>query len=113
MFRSFRTGEIIHPNMLRWTFPSNWRYSIISALDCLASLDVPYDDRMEEAISNLLGHADGYGRLPTLAPHPGKYFFRLESTKEKSRFNTLRLLRILKKYKKSLYLEIINRKMES
>jgi hypothetical protein len=103
MFRSVRTGNIIHPDMLAWRFPSGWKYSIIRCLDCFQSLDIPYDSRMEEAIHYLVEHADEYGRLPAIAPHPGQYHFRYESTKGPSAFNTLRLCRIVKKYRPNVW----------
>jgi len=98
LFRSVRTQDIIHPDMLLWTFPNGWKYTVIRALDCFQQMNIPYDSRMEEGMRFLIDRADAYGRLKALPPHPGKHHFRFESTREYSRFNTLRLLRIAKRY---------------
>lgn len=108
LFRSVRTGEIIHPDMLKWQFPHGWRYSVIRALDCFRRMGVPHDDRMDEAIQYLIDHADPHGRLKTVAPVAGIYHFRLESLRDFSRFNTLRLLRIVKVYRPAQYQAWVN-----
>lgn len=103
LFRSVRTGEIIHPDMLKWRFPEGWRYSVIRAVDCFGKMGIPYDDRMGESIQYLIDHADPFGRLKTIAPISGMYHFRMESLHDFSRFNTLRLLRIVKTYRPEQY----------
>lgn len=103
LFRSVRTGEIIHPDMLKWRFPQGWRYSVIRALDCFQRMGIPHDPRMEEGIQYLIDHADAHGRLKAVAPVSGIYHFRMESLRDFSRFNTLRLLRIVKAYRPGQY----------
>lgn len=66
-------------------------------------MGVPHDDRMEEGIQYLIDRADSHGRLKTVAPVSGIYHFRMESLRDFSRFNTLRLLRIVKAYRPNQY----------
>jgi len=98
LFRSERTGEIIKDAFLRWTFPEGWKYNVIRALDCFRALNVPYDERMAEAIGYLLRRADADGRLKALAPQEGPRHFILEPSGKHSRYNTLRLARIMRCY---------------
>jgi hypothetical protein len=103
LFRSFRTNEIINPQMLICPYPSRWKYDILRALDFFASIHYPYDERMKEALSILISRMDEEGRMPQEKAHPGKIHFRLERSREKSRWNTLRMLRVLKEYDCDLY----------
>lgn len=103
LFRSVRTNEIIHPQMLVCPYPSRWKYDILRALDFFASIHFPYDERMREALAILVSRMDEEGRMPQEKAHPGKIHFRLEPAREKSRWNTLRMLRVLKEYDPELY----------
>ncbi|MCK9537397.1 MAG: hypothetical protein M0R05_07460, partial [Bacilli bacterium] len=103
LFRSVRTGEIIEPSMLKFPFPYGWRYDILRALDCLRKLDVPYDPRMEEALDLLEQRFRRNGCLLTDSPLPRARHFRYDKTGKPNRFNTLRALRIFKKYRYQIY----------
>ena len=74
-------------------------------------MKIPYDSRMEEGFLLLENKADSYGRMKTEAPFSGQYFFRFESLRDYSGFNTLRFLRIMKYYRQSAYLQCMNQKI--
>jgi len=108
MYKRRTNGEVIDRNMIRNLFPLGWRYTIIRAFDCFAKLKIVYDPRMEEGLQFLASKADALGRMKTEAPFSGQYFFRFESTREFSGFNSLRFLRILKHYRPTEYLQCMH-----
>jgi hypothetical protein len=96
LFRSHRTGELIKPIFLRFSFPPRWHYDILRALDYFQAVKAPRDRRLAEAIAivrNKQG-ADGCWRLEN--SYRGKTYFELERLGAPSRWNTLRALRVLK-----------------
>src|SRR5256885_10379857 len=50
LFRSDRTGEIIKPIFLRFSFPPRWHYDILRALDYFQAVNAPGDERLGDAI---------------------------------------------------------------
>jgi hypothetical protein len=101
LFRSHRTGEIINPNFLKLYYPGRWYYDILKAMDYFQYANVKYDPRMEESIQRILQKQtkDGLWKLP--AAHPGKVHFVMEQAGKPSRWNTLRVMRVLKRYSDS------------
>jgi len=97
-FLSDRTGEIIHPDFLKLRFPCRWKYDILRALDCFALNSVVYDQRMDRALEVLINKRTDNYRWKLNAKHPGKTHFDMEKAGQKSRWNTLRALRVLKQY---------------
>src|SRR5919201_2211013 len=51
LFRSHRTGEVIKPIFIRFSFPPRWHYDILRALDYFQAVNAPYDQRLGEAIN--------------------------------------------------------------
>jgi len=98
LFKSDRTGTVIDEKMLRLSFPSRWRYDILRALDYFQFAGVEYDHRMDDAIQVLLKKRRQDGKWPLQAKHPGQTHFDMEKTGEPSRWNTLRVLRVLKHF---------------
>lgn len=97
LFRSRRTGRVVDSTMTRFHFPPRWHYDILRALDYFQSVDAPFDERMSEALQIVTQRQqDGRWLLP--AGYPGKIFFELEKAGQPSRWNTLRALRVLKRY---------------
>ncbi len=96
LFRSHRTGAVIHPQLTRFFFPPRWHYDILRALDHFQAVAAPRDERLAEAIAVVRERRgpDGRWRLP--APYPGRTFFELERPGQPSRWNTLRALRVLR-----------------
>lgn len=98
LFRSDHTGEIIDKKMLMLSYPSRWKYDILRALDYFQFAGVPYDPRMQDAIDVLMKKRRKDNRWPVQARHPGQTHFDMEKTGGPSRWNTLRVLRVLKCY---------------
>lgn len=95
LFRSDRTGEIIHPAMLRLAFPTRWKYDILRALEYFRNAGAPCDERLQEALEEILKKRTSDGRWKLPAPYPGAVHVEMESTGVISRWNTLRSLRVL------------------
>ena len=94
LFRSDRTGKIIHKNFLRLSYPRRWKYDILSALDYFQYAETPWDDRMQAAVNVLLEKQNKNGTWNVQAKHPGMTHFDMEKAGQPSRWNTLRVLRI-------------------
>lgn len=98
LYKSDRTGETIHKNFLRLSFPGRWYYDILRALDYFQDAGIGWDARMSSALEVLLSKRKADGRWPLQAKIPGKFHFEMEKPGQPSRWNTLRALRVLKTY---------------
>jgi len=101
LFRSHRTGQIIKPQFLRFSFPPRWHYDVLRALDYFQAVDAPRDPRMADAIEIVRRNRHPDGRWPLQNRYPGKTYFELESVGAPSRWNTLRALRVLRWWEQS------------
>lgn len=101
LFRSRRTKEIIHKEMVKLHYPHRWKYDAFRALDYFAHIPLPLDDRMQEAINSLKDQLKK-GYIHRGKQYNGKSFFALEKG-NKGRFTTLQALRILKTYDPIFY----------
>ncbi|MBK8906315.1 MAG: hypothetical protein IPM53_34390 [Anaerolineaceae bacterium] len=98
LFRSDHTGKIIDKKMLMLSYPSRWKYDILRALDYFQMAGVPYDPRLQDALDVLINKRRKDGTWPVQARHPGQTHFEMEHTGQASRWNTLRVLRVLKHF---------------
>lgn len=105
LFKSLKTGQSIHPDMISFHYPCRWKYDCFRALEYFVEIGHPYDNRMQEAL-NLAKDALKKGYINKGKSYPGKIHFPLESG-TKGRFNTYRGLRILKYYDNKAYQDII------
>ena len=96
LFRSHRTGAIIKPEFLRFSFPPRWHYDVLRGLDYFQAVDAPRDPRLEDAIEVVRRHRRADGRWDLQNRYRGKTYFELERVGAPSRWNTLRALRVLK-----------------
>jgi hypothetical protein len=96
LFRSHRTGEIIKPIFLRFTFPPRWHYDVLRGLDHFQAVDAPRDPRLADAIEVVERNRGEDGRWSLAHTFKGKTYFELERVGAPSRWNTLRALRVLK-----------------
>lgn len=97
LFRSHRTGQIIHPVFLRPAFPPRWHYDVLRALDYFQAVQAPRDERLAEAVTLLRRkrRPDGRWNLEHGFSR-GSVFFEMERLGKPSRWNTLRALRVLR-----------------
>ena len=98
LYKSDKTGIVIDPKMTMLSFPSRWRYDILRALDYFQYANILWDPRMQDAIDLLLKKRNQAGFWPLQCKHPGLTHFDMEPIGKASRWNTLRALRVLKKY---------------
>ncbi|MDR1628847.1 MAG: hypothetical protein LBS36_01335 [Oscillospiraceae bacterium] len=105
LFKSLKTGEAIHPEMMQFHYPCRWKYDCFRALEYFVHIGHPYDDRMRDAL-DLVKEALKKGYINRGKSYAGKTHFPLESG-VKGRFNTYRGLLILKHYAPGAYREVI------
>lgn len=98
LFRSHRTGEVISPAFTRFSFPHYWYYDVLRALDYWRGH--PWDERLSEAV-DLVRSKQRDGRWPLQNVHPGRTWVVMEEAGRPSRWNTLRALRVLRRFDSS------------
>ena len=84
--------------MTRFSFPPRWKYDVLRALDYFQFAGVGYDPRMGDALDVLVKKRRSDNRWPLQARHPGQTHFEMEGSREPSRWNTLRALRVMKHF---------------
>lgn len=98
LFKSDKTGEVIHKNMTVFAYPFRWKYNVLRALDYFRWAGRPYDERMSDGIELILKKQKKDGKWLVQAKHPGQQHIVLESSRQPSRMVTLMALRVLKTY---------------
>ncbi len=101
LFRSHRTGAVIKPIFLQFSFPPRWHYDVLRALDYFQAVKAPGDPRLAEAIDLVRRGQREDGRWPLQNRYKGKTYFEMERVGAPSRWNTLRALRVLKWWDRS------------
>ncbi|MEW7289969.1 hypothetical protein [Aquimarina sp. 2304DJ70-9] len=99
LYISDKTGKIINKDFLKLSYPRRWRYDILSALDYFQYSNTKWDERMQPALDILMKKRNIDGTWNVQAKHPGKTHFDMEKAGKRSRWNTLRALRVLKHFK--------------
>jgi len=96
LFRSDKTGQVIHEAFTKFSFPPRWHWDVLRGLDYFRRVDAPRDPRLQDAIDLLLSKRCADGRWKLENHHKGMEFFCLEKSGQPSRWNTLRALRVLR-----------------
>jgi hypothetical protein len=97
LYRSDKTGEVINDKFTLMTFPHRWHYDFMRGLCYFARIGAPRDERLQDAIEQLLLKRRSDGTWPNEYKYPAQTFFTMEGVGNKpSRWNTLRALRVLK-----------------
>ncbi len=102
MYRSDRTGAIIHERFTHLTFPSHWHYTILRGLDYMRCRPEMGDRRLEDPLALLASRRKANGRWPVEKRIPGVTFFDMETLGGASWWNTLRALRVLQSRQRAL-----------
>lgn len=96
LYRSHRSDHIPDERMMRMPFPPRWHHDVLRGLDWLRAAEAPRDSRLEDPVSVVVGHRRKDGRWPIHANYSGDVWFKMESGRSPSRWNTLRALRVLR-----------------
>lgn len=100
LYKSDHTGQLIHKDFLKLSYPSRWKYDILRALDYFQAAGRKWDERMSPAIEVLLKKRNKNKTWNVQAAHPGQVHFTMEKAGKPSRWNTLRAMRVLKHFDK-------------
>ncbi|OAI38922.1 hypothetical protein AYO38_01850 [bacterium SCGC AG-212-C10] len=99
LFRRRSTGEVVDPAYLQFSYPVQWFYDVLRALDYFREAGAPPDPRLAEAAGVLRSKQQADGRWLLENTHPGAVHFTLEDGDgQPSRWNTLRAMRVLNWY---------------
>jgi hypothetical protein len=96
LFRSHRTGKVVKLEMTRFSFPPRWHYDVLRGLDYFQAAGAKRDKRLKDAIELLEKKRKKDGCWPLQNRYSGKTFFEMERVGKRSRWNTLRALRVLR-----------------
>lgn len=89
----FMSGDERYRNL---SYPYRYHYSVLRALEYFVSKKVPYDNRMDRAISWLLDKRSTSGFWHLENTYKGNVHFNMEEIRQPSRFITLKALNIQK-----------------
>jgi hypothetical protein len=96
LFKSDKTGKVIHPKFTLLTYPPRWHYDALRGLAYFARAAAPREARLQDAVDLLHQHRRADGTWPLHYKYSGKVFFDMERVGQPSRWNTLRALRVLR-----------------
>lgn len=96
LFRSHRTGAVVHPGLTSFSFPRYWYYDVLRALEHLAAAGAEPDPRLCDAIDLLSRRRRADGTWNLGRSHPGRTYLRMEAGGQPSRMITLSALRVLR-----------------
>lgn len=95
LFRSHRTGRVVSPRFLKFSFPPRWHYDVLRGLDHFAHSGAAVDERATDAIEAVVSRRMKDGRWPIGPRYSGRVHFNMEEGRRPGRWNTLRALRVL------------------
>jgi hypothetical protein len=99
LFLSDKTGQIINKDFLKLTYPCRWKYDILRAMDFFQYAGIEWDSRMKAATDILKIKRNNEGTWNIPSAHSGQVHVKMEQAGKPSRWNTLRILRVMKHFK--------------
>ena len=97
LFRRASTGDVVDPDWLQFSFPTQWHYDVLRGLDYFRDAGGAPDPRLAEAANLVRDKQQSDGSWLQENTHPGLIHFELEDGDgAPSRWNTLRALRSLR-----------------
>ena len=97
LYKTSTTGEVIKDDFLKFCFPVRWKYDILRCLDYFQAEAVEYDPRMRDALSIALAGLRRKGFVASCV-QPGKVYPEVKALLDGRKWNTLRALRVEKRY---------------
>jgi hypothetical protein len=97
MYRSDKTGDVVAERFTHLTYPWHWHYTVLRGLDYLRLTGAIGDERLDDPIQLLLDRRKPNGRWPLQSRIPGTLLVEMEKPGGESRWNTLRMLRVLRR----------------
>ncbi|HTA40558.1 MAG TPA: hypothetical protein VK760_15845 [Candidatus Acidoferrales bacterium] len=99
LFRRRTTGDVIDPRFLELAFPPRYHYDVLRALEYFRDAGVPKDSRIHEAVRLIESRRRFRDRWLLERAYDESLAVPFnESAGEPSRWNTLRALRVLRRY---------------
>jgi hypothetical protein len=99
LLRRRSNGAVISPAFLLFSYPPQWHYDVLRALDYFRAAGARPDARMKEAVGTVRRKEQPDGTWLLENTHSGAMHFPLEDGDGRpSRWNTLRALRVLRWY---------------
>jgi hypothetical protein len=99
LLRRKRTGDVVDPDWLRFSFPTRWHYDVLRGLEYFRSTGAAPDPRVAEAVALVRSKRQPDGTWVLENTHRGAVAFTMEDGDGRpSRWNTLRALRVLRWY---------------
>jgi hypothetical protein len=96
LLRSLRTGELINLEWALFSYPNDWRYDVLRALDYLRRAGVKPDGRIAEALELVEKNRSTDGRWALQSVHKQQLAFEMgQEVGKPSPWITLRALRVL------------------
>ncbi len=99
LYKSESTDEPFDLKLKNLSFPYRWRYDILRALEAFVMVGANHDERMADAINEIVKKRRSDGTWSLQPKHPGQTHFEMEKVGKPSRWNTLRALKVLKHFK--------------
>ena len=96
-YKTSTTGDVIMDDFLKFFFPVRWKYDILRCLDYFQAEAVEYDPRMRDALSIALAGLRRKGFVAAVG-QPGKVYPEVKALLDGRKWNTLRALRVEKRY---------------
>jgi hypothetical protein len=97
LYRSDKTGNVIAERFTHLTYPWHWHYTVLRGLDYLRMTAAIDDERLDDPIQLMLDQRKPNGRWPLQKRIPGTLLVEMEKPGGESRWNTLRMLRVLRR----------------
>jgi hypothetical protein len=96
LYRSDKTGKVIAGRFTQLTYPWHWHYTVLRGLDYLRMTAAIGDGRLDDPIRLMLDRRRPNHRWPLQRRIPGTLLVEMEKPGSESRWNTLRMLRVLR-----------------
>lgn len=94
LYKSHRTGQVAVRSSTRFPQLPQWHFDVLRGLEYFVDVGSDQDQRLGDAIAVVRHARRTDGRWPTYAGYAGRTWFRMEEPGA-SRWNTMRVLRVL------------------